>query len=75
MCQVIDKGNGEGNEPATNPDSGIVINLGLEDAYQIDVTIAQTSEDIPVGLQLGNTMVKGKGINYPAHHSLKNILY
>lgn len=73
--QVIDQGDGEGNEPATNPDSGIVINLGLEDAYQIDVATAQTSEYMPVGLQLGGTMVKGKGINYPAHHSLKNILY
>ena len=73
--QVIDQGDGEGDEPATDPDSGIVINLNLEDGYKIDVADKTNPEDISAAPQLGANIVKGKGFNYPAHHSLKNILF
>jgi len=72
---VLDQGDGEGIIPATDPDSGIVLNLGLEDDYSIDVT--QKGVDGREGnpLKLGGSVTSGSGINYPAHHTLKNSLF
>lgn len=72
---------GEGNEnkglPASDTDSGIVLDLGLTQSYDIDVkTAADTYENTPQGQKFtGEKTVDGGSIKYPAHFTLKNLLY
>lgn len=72
---------GEGDEnkaiPASDPDSGIVLDLGLTQHYDIDVKILDdTSETSSQGKRLtAEKNVGGGNLKYPAHFTLKNLLY
>ncbi|CUW02702.1 Uncharacterised protein [Serratia grimesii] len=72
---------GEGDEnkslPASDADSGIVLDLGLTQSYDIDVkTVVDTSENTPQGQKFtGKKTVDGGSLKYPAHFTLKNLLY
>jgi hypothetical protein len=72
---VLDQGDGEGTIPATDPDSGIVLNLGLENDYSIDVAPKNVDGREGNPPKLGGSVTSGSGINYPAHHTLKNTLF
>lgn len=72
---------GQGNEnkglPASDADSGIVLDLGLTQSYNVDVQMAlDTSEKTPQGQKLtGEKSADGGSLKYPAHFTLKNLLY
>lgn len=72
---------GEGDEnkglPASDPDSGIVLDLGLTQRYDIDVkTVVDTSETTPQGQKFtAEKTVDGGSVKYPAHFTLKKLLY
>ncbi|WP_318439048.1 hypothetical protein [Photobacterium leiognathi] len=73
IYEVIDDGDGQ---PAANPDSGIVLDLGLDKNYEVDVQSPAPKPDIPAGeRRLGNEVKNGGGKDYPAHLTLKNTLY
>lgn len=71
----------EGDEnrglPASDADSGIVLDLRLMQGYDINVkTAADNSDTTPQGQKFtGEKMVGGGNHKYPAHHTLKNLLY
>ena len=72
---------GEGDEnrglPASDADSGIVLNLGLTQGYDINVkTAADNSETTPQGQKFTSEKTAiGGSFKYPAHFTLKNLLY
>ena len=72
---------GEGDEnkglPISDSDSGIVLDLGLTQSYNIDVKMAvEASETTPQGQKSTNEKsVDGGSVKYPAHFTLKNLLY
>ncbi|TNJ07824.1 hypothetical protein CF117_00535 [Aeromonas veronii] len=74
--EVVGEGDGGDGQPAAEPDSGIIIDLGLDKNYSIDVKQKEVDLHIATGQQ--RTQIKitnAGGINYPAHLTLKNILY
>lgn len=74
--EVVDDGDGGDGLPAANPDSGIVLNLGLDKNYEVDVQSPIPKPDIPTGeRRSGNEVKNGGGKDYPAHLTLKNTLY
>ncbi|QKU87421.1 hypothetical protein HPY06_14920 [Vibrio cholerae] len=74
--EVIDDGDGVDGQPAANPDSGIVLDLGLDKNYEVDVQSPAPKPDTPVGeRRSGNEVKNGGGKDYPAHLTLKNTLY
>ncbi|WP_305372251.1 hypothetical protein [Photobacterium leiognathi] len=76
IYEVIDDGDGGDGQPAANPDSGIVLDLGLDKNYEVDVQSPAPKPDIPAGeRRLGNEVKNGGGKDYPAHLTLKNTLY
>ncbi|WP_318405645.1 hypothetical protein [Photobacterium leiognathi] len=76
IYEVIDDGDGGDGQPAANPDSGIVLDLGLDKNYEVDVQSPAPKPDIPAGeRRLGNEFKNGGGKDYPAHLTLKNTLY
>ncbi len=72
---------GEGDEnkgiPVSDPDSGIILDLGLAQSYDIDVKISRDpSEMTPEGQKFtGKKTVDGGNYKYPEHFTLKNLLY
>jgi len=72
---------GEGDEnkklPISDADSGIILDLGLTQSYNIDVnTGVETSETSPQGHKFtGEKCIDGGSLKYPAHSTLKNLLY
>lgn len=72
---------GEGDEnkgiPVSNADNGIVLDLGLTQRYDIDVkSVLDTSETTPQGQKFtGEKKLDGGNFKYPAHITLKNLLY
>ncbi|HHG3074717.1 TPA: hypothetical protein ACPVWR_004627 [Vibrio parahaemolyticus] len=71
-----DGGDGGDGQPAANPDSGIVLDLGLDKNYEVDVQTPAPKPDTPVGERRSGKEVKnGGGKDYPAHLTLKNTLY
>ncbi|WP_265555863.1 hypothetical protein [Serratia grimesii] len=72
---------GEGNEnktlPISDAESGIVLDLELIQSYEIDVkTAGQTSDITPHGQKFtAEKTIDGGGVKYPAHFTLKNLLY
>ncbi|HEJ7125214.1 TPA: hypothetical protein SMF65_002905 [Serratia marcescens] len=72
---------GEGDEnkglPASDADSGIVLDLGLTQSYNIDVKpIVDDSDTTPHGQKFsGEKKINGGNLKYPAHFTLKNLLY
>ncbi|WP_318518308.1 hypothetical protein [Photobacterium leiognathi] len=76
IYEVIDDGDGGDGQPAANPGSGIVLDLGLDKNYEVDVQSPAPKPDIPAGeRRLGNEVKNGGGKDYPAHLTLKNTLY
>ncbi|MDE1347370.1 hypothetical protein [Vibrio aestuarianus] len=74
--EVVDDGDGGDGQPAANPDSGIVLDLGLDKNYEVDVQSPAPKPDIAVGeRRSGNEIKNGGGKDYPAHLTLKNTLY
>lgn len=74
--EVVDDGDGGDGQSAANPDSGIILNLGLESNYQVDVKTQEPKIDLPLGEKRSGLMaVNAGGKNYPAHLTLKNTLY
>ena len=71
---------GEGDEnkglPASDADSGIVLDLGLTQGYDINVkTAADNTETTPQGQKFtGEKTADGGSLKYPAHFTLKNLL-
>lgn len=73
---IIGEGDGGEAEPASNPDSIIVIDLVREKNYQIDVKPTEPSLLPPSGLFRSNEQISnGGGVDFPTHLTLKNILY
>ena len=72
---------GEGDEnkgiPVSDADSGIILDLGLTQSYDIDVKISgSSSETTPQGQKFtGEKNVNGGDYKYPEHFTLKNLLY
>lgn len=72
---------GEGDEnkglPSSDADSGIVLDLGLTKSYDINVKVAVNKfESTPQGQSFtGEKIVDGGSLKYPAHFTLKNLLY
>jgi hypothetical protein len=74
--EVIGEGDGGDGQPASEPDSGIIIDLGLDKDYSIEINKKETDMHIATGQQRSpNQIIDGGGIDYPAHLTLKNILY
>lgn len=74
--EVVGEGDGGDGQPAAEPDSGIIIDLGLDKNYSIDVKQKEVDLHISTGQQRVPIKIKnGGGIDYPAHLTLKNILY
>jgi hypothetical protein len=74
--EVVGEGDGGDGQPAADPDSGIVINLSLDSNYQIDVKKAEPYSDPSSGQRKTDIQLPNAGgINYPAHLTLKNILF
>lgn len=74
--EILGEGDGGDSLPATDPDSGIVIDLGLDKDYSIEVKKKDIDIHVATGQQKSTTQIKdGGGVNYPAHLTLKNILY
>ncbi|EGR2404809.1 MULTISPECIES: hypothetical protein [Vibrio] len=74
--EVIDDGDGGDGQPAANPNSGITLNLGLEKNYEVDVKPLAPQGDIPRGEKRSGEKAKNAGgKDYPAHLTLKNLLY
>ena len=73
---VVGDGDGGDGQPAANPDSGIVLNLGLESNYQVDVQNKGSQPHVPTGeRRTGQKLDNAGGKVYPAHLTLKNTLY
>lgn len=72
---VIDQGAGEGILPATDPDGSLVINLGLDDQSSIETASSIPNPRDGAPPKVSGNIVSGKGVDFPAHHSLKNTLY
>lgn len=72
-------GEGDGNKglPILDADSGIILDLELTQSYDINVKIAAGNSDItPQGKKVtGEKIVDGGSLKYPAHFTLKNLLY
>lgn len=73
---------GEGDEnkglPISDADSGIVLDLELTKSYDIDVKIVADNTAIftPQGKKFtGEKSITGGSLKYPAHYTLKNLLY
>jgi len=72
---------GEGDEskglPVSDTENGIILDLGLTESYNINVKNAiNTFETAPQGQKFtGEKSAKGGGLKYPAHSTLKNLLY
>ncbi|KAB7702088.1 hypothetical protein GBN33_03165 [Plesiomonas shigelloides] len=74
--QVIGEGDGGDEQPAANPDSGIIIDLGLGKPTPIAIEKKEFDVTAPTGQHKTPTIINnGGGIDYPAHATLKNILY
>lgn len=74
--EVIDDGDGSGGQPAANPESGIILDLGLDKNYEVDVKSPEIKSPTPTGeRRSGNDIKNGGGKDYPAHLTLKNTLY
>lgn len=75
--EVVGEGDGTDGLPAADPDSGIIIDLGgLDPNYSVDVEPQKPFENSEArGQKKVSEQVKGGGIQYPAHLSLKNTLY
>lgn len=74
--EVVDDGDGGDGQPAANPDSGIILNLGLDKNYEVDVKAPEPKQPIPTGERRSGIEVKNSGgKDYPAHLTLKNTLY
>lgn len=74
--EVVDDGDGGDGQPAANPNSGITLNLGLEKNYEVDVNPTPQKDEIPHGeKRLGEKLKNAGGKDYPAHLTLKNVLY
>ncbi|CAH1557370.1 hypothetical protein [Vibrio rotiferianus] len=74
--EVVDDGDGGDGQPAANPDLGIVLDLGLDKNYQVDVQSLTPKLGTPIGERKSGTEIKnGGGKDYPAHLTLKNTLY
>ncbi|WP_343464393.1 hypothetical protein [Pantoea sp.] len=72
---------GEGDEnkglPTPDADSGIVLDLGLTQGYDINVKkAADNAETTPQGQKFtAEKTADGGSLKYPAHFTLKNLLY
>ncbi len=74
--EVVGEGDGGDGQPAAEPDSGIIIDLGLDKNYSIDVKQKEVDLHIATGQQRTQIKITNSGgVNYPAHLTLKNILY
>lgn len=74
--EQIGEGDGGNEFPAANPDSGIILDLGLEKDYSIDVKQQDPNDIDPQGQHRVATKVEnGGGKDFPAHMTLKNLLY
>jgi len=74
--EVIGEGDGGDGQPAADPDSGIILDLGTESNYSVDVIPAEPPMHDATGQKRsGIPMQNAGGINYPAHLTLKNTLY
>ncbi|HEK0656867.1 hypothetical protein [Proteus faecis] len=74
--EVIGEGDGGTGTPAADLGNGIVLNLGKEKNYNIDVAKKDVEEHIITGQQRTSEQVKnGGGLSFPAHMTLKNVLY
>lgn len=74
--EVVDDGDGGDGQSAANPDAGIILNLGLDKNYEVDVQSQPPKPDFPTGERRSGVEVKNAGgKDYPAHLTLKNTLY
>lgn len=74
--EVVGEGDGGDGQPAAEPDSGIIIDLGLDKNYEIDVKKVEQSGELSTGQRKADIQISNAGgINYPAHLTLKNILF
>ncbi|MHA7847815.1 hypothetical protein [Serratia sp. D1N4] len=74
--EVVGEGDGGDGVPASDPDSGIVLNLDQEKNYHIDVKAFDSSVRDSTGQQRsGQQVINGGGVKFPAHLTLKNVLY
>lgn len=74
--ELIDDGDGGDDQFAANPDTGIILNLGLDTNYEVDVKVNEPKTDVQKGeKRSGIESKKGGGKNFPAHLTLKNTLY
>ncbi|MGN2612990.1 hypothetical protein ACTFQ6_14605 [Aliivibrio fischeri] len=74
--EVIDDGDGGDAQLAANQDTGIILNLGLDSNYDVDVKVNEPKPDVPSGERRSGVEIKnGGGKDFPAHLTLKNTLY
>lgn len=74
--EVVGEGDGGDGSSAADPNSGIVLNLGQERNYEIDVKKLDQNFRDPSGQQRsGQIITNGDGVKFPAHLTLKNVLY
>lgn len=76
LYEVIDDGDGTDGQVAANPDSGIILNVGLEKNYEVDVKVPEPKPENSTGEKRSGREIKnGGGKEYPSHLTLKNTLY
>ena len=75
--EAVGEGSNDKALPVSDADSGLVIDLDLTQSYDIDVKLAeQTSEATPAGQRFtGDKSNDGGSVKYPAHFTLKRLLY
>ncbi|MDY4332543.1 hypothetical protein F157LOC_00420 [Pectobacterium brasiliense] len=74
--EAVGEGSDDKGLPASDPEDGIVLDLDLTQSYEIDVRTAEhISETTPSGQKFTGEKVIGGGVKYPAHFTLKKLLY
>lgn len=74
--EQVGEGDGGTEFPAANPDGGIILDLGLETNYTIDVKQQEKEPFDPSGQhRTANKVENGGGKDFPAHMTLKNLLF
>ncbi len=74
--EVVGEGDGGDGQPAAEPDSGIIIDLRLEKNYEIEVKKTEHNSEPSTGQRKADVQISNAGgITYPAHLTLKNILF
>lgn len=56
--EVVDEGDGGDGQPAANPNNGIILDLGTEKDYCVDVVQSTSKEEDPTGQQRSGIKVK-----------------